>query len=187
MDNSTQANENCRRGTTRLVRGDRAGALADFDRALAVDPVYPEAYNNRGVARHGLGDLAGALADFDRCASSWRRAIPRLTAIVEPPATPEGMTRGRSPTSSRLSKSILGTPRLTTTAGPPATPWGSRGRRVADFDLALELHRGLRRGLQQPWSGTGRRSGTWRGRSPTSTSPRKPHPANKSMSRSRGV
>ena len=90
MDNSTQANENCRRGTTRLVRGDRRRALADFDRALAVGPVYPEAYNNRGVARHGLGDLAGALADFDRALELAPRLYRGLQQSWNRPPRPRG-------------------------------------------------------------------------------------------------
>src|SRR5262245_63315071 len=73
MIRSAQAHEDCRRGTTRLVHGDRDGAPADFDRALEADPDYPEAYNNRGVARHGLGDPVGDLADFDRA----RELAPR--------------------------------------------------------------------------------------------------------------
>ncbi len=63
---SAKAKEDCLRGMSRLVQGDRVGALADFEDALESAPAFPEAYNNRGVARHGLGDLAGAIADFDR-------------------------------------------------------------------------------------------------------------------------
>src|SRR4051794_10155391 len=54
------------RGASRLALGDAAGALADFDRAIAVRPDYAEAYNNRGFVRHALGDYPGARADFDR-------------------------------------------------------------------------------------------------------------------------
>src|SRR5262249_50100047 len=54
------------RGAARYAQGDVAGALADFDRALQIDPLHGATYNNRGSARHAAGDLAGALADFDR-------------------------------------------------------------------------------------------------------------------------
>jgi hypothetical protein len=55
MIRSARAQEDCCRGTTQLVRGDRAGALADFDRALEADPNYPEAYNKGGGRSPGLG------------------------------------------------------------------------------------------------------------------------------------
>jgi Tfp pilus assembly protein PilF len=45
--------------------GRPAEAVADFDRALAANPDYAEALNNRGRAHHALGDTAKALADFD--------------------------------------------------------------------------------------------------------------------------
>jgi tetratricopeptide (TPR) repeat protein len=66
------------RGAARHARGDLDGALADFDRALALNPRYPEAYNNRGAARHARGDLDGALADFDRALA----LVPRRDAAT---------------------------------------------------------------------------------------------------------
>jgi Tfp pilus assembly protein PilF len=54
------------RGLERSNRGDKAGAIADFDEALRLRPDYVRAYNNRGNARADTGDLAGALRDFDR-------------------------------------------------------------------------------------------------------------------------
>ena len=53
------------RGTARGEAGDLAGAVADFDRALAVDPGYVDALDNRGYARLLAGDSEGALTDFD--------------------------------------------------------------------------------------------------------------------------
>ena len=40
-------------------------ALADFDRAVALDPRRKEIYFNRGFARRRKGDHDGALKDFD--------------------------------------------------------------------------------------------------------------------------
>jgi len=54
------------RGVARHRRGDVAGALAEFNRALEHHPGFAEAHNNRGVAPHDLGDFDGAVADLDR-------------------------------------------------------------------------------------------------------------------------
>lgn len=63
------------RGTVLQARGDLAGALADYNAAIAVSPEYVKAYNNRGVARQAQGDIAGALADYDHAL----RLDPRYT------------------------------------------------------------------------------------------------------------
>ena len=39
------------RGVLRCGQGDWAGAVADFDEALRLQPGCAEAYNNRGAAR----------------------------------------------------------------------------------------------------------------------------------------
>ena len=44
-------------------------AIADFDRAIAIDPRNAFAYNNRGNARKSLGDFNRAIGDFIRAAS----------------------------------------------------------------------------------------------------------------------
>lgn len=43
-----------------------AGAVADYDRAIALNPKYAGAYKSRGNARVKQGDLDGAIADYDR-------------------------------------------------------------------------------------------------------------------------
>jgi Flp pilus assembly protein TadD len=49
----------------RLEKGDRAGALADFDRVLALDAKDGVALVNRGVVLAATGDTARARADFE--------------------------------------------------------------------------------------------------------------------------
>jgi tetratricopeptide (TPR) repeat protein len=66
MDSISEARGHCLSGTSRQARGDLAGALADFTRALEAHSGCLEAWNNRGAIRHLLGDRAGALADFDQ-------------------------------------------------------------------------------------------------------------------------
>lgn len=47
------------RGNTKLVLNDNAGAIADFDRVIALAPNFDEAYNNRGSAKSMFGDKKG--------------------------------------------------------------------------------------------------------------------------------
>jgi lipoprotein NlpI len=54
------------RASQRQEKGDLDGALADYTRAIEIDPHYAEAYFNRGLVKHAKGDTDGALADFTR-------------------------------------------------------------------------------------------------------------------------
>src|SRR5262245_55007789 len=54
------------RAHERYVKGDRRGAIADFDLAIKFDPRYAAAYYNRGIALLGNGDLDAAIADFSK-------------------------------------------------------------------------------------------------------------------------
>jgi tetratricopeptide (TPR) repeat protein len=46
--------------------GDLAGAIADYEQALALNPQHAAAYYNRGTARQDQGDLARAIADYEQ-------------------------------------------------------------------------------------------------------------------------
>jgi tetratricopeptide (TPR) repeat protein len=57
------------RGLDRHVRGDLAGAIDDYDQAIAHstdDDSRAVAYLTRGNARKDKGDLAGAIADYNQ-------------------------------------------------------------------------------------------------------------------------
>jgi tetratricopeptide (TPR) repeat protein len=54
------------RGNARRFAGDFEAAIRDYERALALNPVYFNAFINRGLSHAGLGDLEAALADFSR-------------------------------------------------------------------------------------------------------------------------
>ena len=41
-------------------------AIADYDKAIGLDPKYAPAYNNRGNAYYDLGQYEEAIADYDR-------------------------------------------------------------------------------------------------------------------------
>lgn len=57
------------RGNARIALGDFDGALAAFDRALAVAPAYMEVHFNRAKLLRDLGRLEEALAGYDQCIS----------------------------------------------------------------------------------------------------------------------
>ncbi len=54
------------RGVAKFRSGDNYGAIADYDRAIAIDPKYSESYVNRGIAKFKLGNIQGAIKDYDR-------------------------------------------------------------------------------------------------------------------------
>ena len=54
------------RGSAHAAGGEYAVAIADFEQALTLNPVYWPALAGRGMARVETGDAVGALADLDR-------------------------------------------------------------------------------------------------------------------------
>src|SRR5207237_4385788 len=62
---SQSAKKYLKQGIQSFGRGDIAGAVAFYERALSIDPKLADAYLNRGKARRASGDLDGAIADFE--------------------------------------------------------------------------------------------------------------------------
>jgi len=54
------------RGVAESLSGRQERAIADYDRALRVDPDYAATYMNRAIAYQKMGDLDRAIADFDQ-------------------------------------------------------------------------------------------------------------------------
>lgn len=54
------------RGLARKGLNDLAGAVADYEQALKINPNYMYAYYNRGNVREELGDFDGAVADYTK-------------------------------------------------------------------------------------------------------------------------
>jgi tetratricopeptide (TPR) repeat protein len=53
------------RGLAYVKRGDYAGAVADFDEAIRLNPQFSFAYNSRGYAYAMKGDFDRAIADYN--------------------------------------------------------------------------------------------------------------------------
>lgn len=54
------------RGADKAEKGDFAGAIADFDRAIALDPASADAHYNRGATRVQQDDYAAAITDLEK-------------------------------------------------------------------------------------------------------------------------
>jgi tetratricopeptide (TPR) repeat protein len=63
-ENAAMAHYN--RGNAYHRRGDLPRAMADYSRALDLDPAHASAWHNRGIGHAEQGDLSAALADFGR-------------------------------------------------------------------------------------------------------------------------
>tara|TARA_B100000427_G_C15194999_1_gene457700 strand:+ start:38 stop:325 length:288 start_codon:yes stop_codon:yes gene_type:complete len=48
---------------------DNYGAIADYTKAIELDPNYAVAYSNRGISKENVGDLNGACSDWRKAAN----------------------------------------------------------------------------------------------------------------------
>ena len=54
------------RGKTKLNQSQYEAAIADFDKAIQLNPDFAKVYNNRGNAKNKLEKYESAIADFDK-------------------------------------------------------------------------------------------------------------------------
>src|SRR5262245_24875059 len=64
----SQAKKYVKHGVELFGKNDLAGAIAEYDRAITLDPKFAEAYFNRGKAKRAGGDLDGAIEDYELAA-----------------------------------------------------------------------------------------------------------------------
>ena len=53
-------------GVDKYMQGDYQGAIADYTKAIEINPQDVGAYTNRGIAKNGLKDYQGAIADYNK-------------------------------------------------------------------------------------------------------------------------
>jgi tetratricopeptide (TPR) repeat protein len=54
------------RGNAHHDKGEYGPAIADYSKAIALDPADAVVYNNRGIAYRAMGDIGSAIADYTR-------------------------------------------------------------------------------------------------------------------------
>ncbi|WP_081581087.1 tetratricopeptide repeat protein [Synechococcus sp. PCC 7502] len=54
------------RGKAKYFLKDYQGAIADFIKAIEIDPKFAQAYKNRGEAKNSFGDFQAATDDFNK-------------------------------------------------------------------------------------------------------------------------
>ena len=70
------------RGNAKLGQGDAVGAIADYDKAISLNPTDAGAYFGRGHAKRTQGNFDEAISDFDK-ALELGRAQNMLSARIE--------------------------------------------------------------------------------------------------------
>ena len=53
-------------GVDKYEQGDYQGAIADYSKAIEINPEYAYAFLNRGNSKNKLGDHQGAIADYTK-------------------------------------------------------------------------------------------------------------------------
>lgn len=66
IDHSQTAEEYFNSGSVKRDRQDYAGAIADFTKAIEINPEYTDAYYNRGLAKAFIQDNEGAITDLTK-------------------------------------------------------------------------------------------------------------------------
>ena len=79
------------RGAAKSELGDSKGAIADYSKAISLDPRFAVAYANRAAERLQLEDFKGAIADWEKAVKldpssedSLRPSIDEAKAALNP-------------------------------------------------------------------------------------------------------
>jgi tetratricopeptide (TPR) repeat protein len=156
---SSAAQEAVRSGIARLQAGDRAGALADFQAAAALDPKWATPWNNAGLVRHMLGQYRAAALDLDQALARQPGYVDALgnrgrafQALGELAAAAADFDRALSGAVGEAAVPVLHN------RGMLRQQRGDLAGALADFDRALEISPGytptrIARGLARKQAG----------------------------------
>jgi len=84
-----------RRGTAYASKNEYDHAIADYTKAIEIDPTYVNAYNSRGIAYTNKGDYRNAIADVTRAVELSTKPTSPHTSIAAMP-TPTKTAREKS-------------------------------------------------------------------------------------------
>lgn len=70
-----QANEWFEKGLRHTVSNEEESAIEEYSQAIALNPDYAEAYNNRGIAYYNRGLSSGDQSQFERAVKDFRKVI----------------------------------------------------------------------------------------------------------------
>jgi tetratricopeptide (TPR) repeat protein len=84
-----------RRGTAYASKKQYDQAIADYTKALEIDPKYISAYNDRGLAYMSKGNYERAIADVTRAVELAAEPTSRPTTVAATP--PAGITAKSEP------------------------------------------------------------------------------------------
>ena len=76
----TTAEEYYNRGTVKVPLKDYNAAIADFTKAIELDPNYTDAYYNRAISKYYANDLIGACKDAKKVENLGRNFIKMIQA-----------------------------------------------------------------------------------------------------------
>jgi tetratricopeptide (TPR) repeat protein len=97
------------RGRALNLKGDTAGAIADFSKAIEIRPNYTQAYNSRGSVYASKGDYEKALADVTR-AGELEKATGKRKASAEPTAATPDKAPAKKPAAAPVPKAKIAAP-----------------------------------------------------------------------------
>ncbi len=136
------------RGFAHFRKGELENALADFNRAIRMQPQLADAYNNRGNVWQEKGDLEKALADFNQAI----KLNPRHSAAFNNRANLHQLKGHLAEALADYNQSIALEPTKAiafANRGLTLLQLGQPVKANADFKRALELNPGLKAQLER--------------------------------------